>query len=407
MPKITKRVVDATLPGPDEVFVWDSDVKGFGLRVKPSGVKSYVVKYRTGTRTRRFTIGKHGSPWTTEEARLKAIELLRGRAAGTDPMEARVAARQAPTVSELLARYLAEGPVDKPRKKASSWRMDAIQVRRHIEPLLGNRIAERLTTADVARFQSDVSAGKTATVESTRSRGKAVVKGGAAAARRSLAVLSAALAWAVRRGLLKVNPATGAQPLPAGKRERFLSDREVGALADALATLEEERAINQPMAAAIRLLMLTGCRKSEILGLRWEWVDLDRRCLRLPDSKTGAKVVPLATPALDILSALPRSSPYVLPAAKGGGHVVGLQRAWERVRDCAELPGLRLHDLRHSFASFAVADGESLFLVGKVLGHRQARTTEGYAHLSDDPLRAVAERTAARIARAMKGKPTQ
>jgi integrase len=148
--------------------------------------------------------------------------------------------------------------------------------------------------------------------------------------------------------------------------------------------------------------MLTGCRKSEILCLRWEWVDFDRGCLRLPDSKTGAKVVPLAAAAMELLSELPRTSTYVLPAAKGAGHHTGVQKDWERVRVRAGLPGLRLHDLRHSFASFAVADGNTLFMVGKVLGHKQTRTTEVYAHLADDPLRAVADRTAARIAAAMK-----
>jgi integrase len=149
--------------------------------------------------------------------------------------------------------------------------------------------------------------------------------------------------------------------------------------------------------------MLTGCRKTEILSLRWEWVDFERGCLRLPESKTGAKVVPLAAAALELLSELRRTSEYVLPAARGDAHYTGLQKDWERVRVRAGLLGLRLHDLRHSFASFAVADGNTLFMVGKVLGHKQARTTEVYAHLADDPVRAVADRTAARIAAAMKG----
>jgi integrase len=153
----------------------------------------------------------------------------------------------------------------------------------------------------------------------------------------------------------------------------------------------------------VRLLLLTGCRKSEILTLRWDWVDAERKCLRLPDSKTGAKVVPLAAAALATLDAISRKpeSNFVLPAAKGVGHYIGLQKDWERIRTRAALPGLRLHDLRHSFVSFAVADGHPLFVIGKVLGHKQARTTEGYAHLASDPVLAVAERTAARIAAAM------
>ena len=141
------------------------------------------------------------------------------------------------------------------------------------------------------------------------------------------------------------------------------------------------------------MLLLTGCRKSEILSLRWEWVDIERGYLRLPDSKTGAKIVPLAPAAVKLLAELPRTGAYVLSAATGSGYYTGLQKHWERVRERAGLAGVRIHDMRHSFASFAVADGNSLFLIGKVLGHKQARTTEGYVHLADDPIRAVADRT--------------
>jgi integrase len=144
---------------------------------------------------------------------------------------------------------------------------------------------------------------------------------------------------------------------------------------------------------------------SEILTLEWAWVDFARACLRLPDSKTGAKVVPLGAPALRLLASLPREddSPYVLPAQRGNGHFVGIQKVWQRIRDAAKLPDIRIHDLRHSFASIAVSGGDSLYLVGKVLGHRQARTTERYAHLKDDPLRAVADRTAGTIAAMLEG----
>jgi integrase len=210
------------------------------------------------------------------------------------------------------------------------------------------------------------------------------------------------LQFAVGRKLIPANPAKGVPLLKGEKKERFLSETEVTRLANAVSGMEAQRKLSATAASAIRLLMLTGCRKSEILSLRWEWVDLERGCLRLPDSKTGAKVVPLAASAMELLSELPRNSEYVLPAAKGAGHYTGLQKDWERVRDRAELRGLRLHDLRHSFASFAVADGNTLFMVGKVLGHKQARTTEVYAHLADDPLRAVADHTAARIAAAMR-----
>jgi integrase len=428
MPKLNKRTVDTTTKDAErDVFVWDSEVKGFGLKVTTTGAKSYVLQYRTAEgRSRRYSIGKHGSPWTCEEARERAKELLRGLAGGIDPLDAKSSAKDALTVKELAELYLAEGPAEKPNKKASSWKQDASQINRHIVPLFGKKFAKTLSAAEIARFQADVAAGKSATDEKTRPRGRAIVQGGRTIAARSVAVLGAMLQFAVGRRILAANPAKGVKLYKSEKRERFLSEREVAALADGLSQMEDESAINPSMAAAFRLLMLTGCRKGEIAGLQWQWVDFERSCLRLPrsQSKTGVKVVPLGAPALQLLSELPRKGecPYVLPAERGDGHVVGLQKAWEALRvratdlarknakkrgepvdQAPDLTALRLHDLRHSYASFAVADGSSLYMVGKVLGHKQTRTTEIYSHLRDDALRVVADRTAARIAAAMKG----
>jgi integrase len=147
----------------------------------------------------------------------------------------------------------------------------------------------------------------------------------------------------------------------------------------------------------VKLLALTGARLSEILTLKWDWVDFEHAALRLPDSKTGAKIVPLAAPALTVLAALPRASEFVLPGADLNGHFVSIQRPWRRIRATAGMPDLRLHDLRHGFASIGAASGESLKLLGGVLGHRQSSTTERYAHLSQDPLTAAANRIAAKI----------
>lgn len=429
MPKLTKRIVDLAVADPNgrQVLVWDSEVKGFALRITPSGVKSYILNYRTAEgRDRRYTIGKHGSPWTCEEARAKALAIQRDLAAGHDPLDNKAEARATMTVKELAALYLAEGPADKPNKKAASWVTDASSLQRHIVPLLGAKSIKTLSSAEIARFQMDVAAGKTAVDVKLGPRRRAIVTGGRGIAARSLAILGAMLQFAVNRHLIPTNPAKGVRLFKGEKMERFLTAREVTALADALAVMEEECAFHPSMAVAIRLLLLTGCRKNEIVTLRWEWVDWERNCLRLPDSKTGAKTVPMAAAAMKILSELERGdSPYVLPPCRGGarqaGHMVGVQKAWERLRVRAtelarqraveqgepverapDLSTVRLHDLRHSFASFAVADGATLYMVGKVLGHKQTRTTEIYAHLADDPLRAVADRTASKIAEAIK-----
>lgn len=409
MPKLSKRSVDAIRPDPTgrEVFVWDTGdgaLKGFGVRMMPSGIASYLVQYRTKEgRTRRLAIGKVGV-LTPDEARKLAGDKLKEVATGGDPSaERHRVRREALTIAELADLYLAEGPAAKPNKKASSWATDRSNIERHVKPLLGRKMAASLTHDDVVRFQRDVATGKSKADIKTKKRGRAIVEGGPGTAARSLAVLGATLEWAAHpdRTLVPANPAKGVKLLKGSKRERFLLEAELARLADALVAMEAEHRLSATATAAIRLLLLSGCRKSEILALRWEWVDIERGVLRLPDSKTGAKVVPLAAAAVKLLAELPHRGDHVLPAAKGAGHYTGLQKDWERVRVRAALAGARIHDLRHSFASFAVADGNSLYLIGKVLGHKQARTTEIYAHLADDPIRAVADRTAARIAAAM------
>ncbi len=399
--KITKRAVDGLRASSGgAVLLWDADLPGFGVRCRASGAKYYVVKFRTTAgRPRWVTIGRHGAPWTPDAARKEALRLLGQVAAGQDPASEREAMRRDLTIAELCDVYVAEGCTT---KKSSTLIVDRSSIERHIKPLLGRRRAREVTRADVERFQQDVANGKTATDVRTKVRGRAIVSGGRGTAARAVGVLGAIFSVAVRRELRPDNPVKGVKLFERNKRERFLSTVELARLGDAL-TAAKQGGENPFAIAALRLLALTGARKSEILGLRWEWVDFERRCLRLPDSKTGAKVVPLGAPALELLASLPRveGNPHVLPSARADGHFVGLQKVWARVRKRAGLDGVRVHDLRHSFASVAVAGGDSLYLVGKVLGHRQARTTEVYAHLHDDPVRAVADRAASAIEAAM------
>jgi integrase len=419
---LTKRTLDAAKPAVSDYQMWDTKVRGLGVRVYPSGARGFILQYRNAAgRTRKIALGRYGV-LTVNKAREKATKLLGAILDGRDPSQDKRESRQAKTVGELADLYLREGSIEKPNKKLSSWETDRSNIDRHIRPLLGARLARGLTQLDVARFQSDVAAGKTAKDEKTGPRGRAIVKGGKGIASRVLSVLSAMMTFGEGRGIVASNPTKGVEPFRGRKTERFLTDTEVGILGEALVDMERDGSLPWVASAAIKLLLLTGARRGEILALRWEEVDADRGCLRLQDSKTGAKVIRLAAAALSLLAALPRSTRWVLPAAKGSSHYVGLPKHWDAVRARAnaiafsraerrgrspkEIPsfdGIRLHDLRHSFASFAIQSGGSLYLVGKVLGHKQSRTTERYAHTRDEPLLATAELAAQRIARALGG----
>ena len=290
-------------------------------------------------------------------------------------------------------------------KKASSLATDRSNIERHIKPLLGRKRLRNLSRDDVERFQQDVAAGKTAADIKTEPRGRARVTGGKGTAARATALLGGMFTFAVKRGYRADNPVKGVDLFKSERRTRFLNADEMARLGEGLAEAKRDGA-SEIVIAAIRLLVFTGCRKSEILSLRWEWVDFEGGCLRLPESKAGAKVVPLGAPAHKLLATLPRieGNPHVLPGEKGDGHLIGLPKAWTRIKKRAGLDDVRLHDLRHSFATVAAAGGDSLYLVGKVLGHRESRSTEVYAHAQQDPLRAVADRAASKIAAAMKGK---
>lgn len=409
MPKLTKRMIDAATvgPGEDEFFLWDTEVKGFGLRVKPSGAKSFVLKYRVAQATKRHTISRVGSPYTVEEARKIAADLLRDIRHGADPVTEKKERLRAETVAELAKLYLGpDGRAARPSKKESSWTQDESCLRRHILPLLGRKIACALTAEDIERMQADIAMGKTACDEKTIKYGRAVVTGGKGVAARSVATLSAMLSYGVSRKILPANPAQGVAKFKPDKKERPLGPSEVATLARGLTILEELGMVSPCMAAAVKLLLLTGARKNEIARLRWDYVDLEGGRLNLPDSKTGAKVIPLPAAAARIIAELPRRSEWVLPSSRNDGPIVGLQKSWELVRVWCGFEDVRVHDLRHSFATYAVSDGASLYLVGKALGHRQSRTTERYAHVADDPVKAVMDRTADHLAALMETDPS-
>jgi len=406
--KITKRVVDGVEPMGATYLVRDSEVKGFVLVVTPAGAKSYAVDYRAGSGRgspkRRLTIGKHGSPWTPETARIEAKRLLAEVAAGRDPATARQEDRKALTFGELIDLYLREGVG---HKKHSTLKADRGRIEHHLRPLLGKLRADRIVRADVEQMRNAVTAGKTAErIESgDKRRSGSMATGGKGVAAQCVALVGALFAFAVERALCADNPARGVKKAPVRKVERFLSGAEIARLAEAL-DAEAQRSGNPYPSAAIKLLLLTGCRRGEIVDLRWDHVDFEHECLRLPDSKTGAKVVYLNAPARVLLQELPRmtDNPRVIPGMRADSASAAIENAWERVRAAAGLIGVRLHDLRHSFASVAAAGGLSLPIIGALLGHKHATTTARYAHLSADPLRAANDAVGVRIAAAMSRK---
>jgi integrase len=406
--KITKRFVDRVEPGQANYLVRDTEVKGFVLVVTPAGARSYAVDYRAGSGRaspkRRLTIGKHGSPWTPEMARAEAKRLLAEVAAGRDPAMVRQADRKALTFSALIDLYLSEGVS---HKKASTLKTDRGRIVHHLRPLLGQLRADRITRADIERMRNAVEAGKTAEklMIGEKRRSGSMARGGKGTAAQCVALASSIFAFAVERSLCSENPAHGVKKTAVRKIERFLSEAEIARLAETL-DADAEKSGNPYAGTAIKLLLLTGCRRGEIVNLHWDHVDFEHGCLRLPDSKTGAKVVYLNAPARALLLDLPRmaNNPRVIPGIRADGASANINHVWSRVRAAAGLPDVRLHDLRHSFASIGAAGGLSLPIIGALLGHKHAATTARYAHLSADPLRAANDAVGSRIAAAMSRK---
>ncbi len=384
MPRLSKRSVDGAEPAEKPRFVWDAALPGFGLLVHPSGRKVYVVQYRNAEgRSRRLSLGSHGVLTPEQARRIAAGELAAARA-GQDPAAERQKARRSLTVADLVARYIEE---HLPTKKATSAREDRRMLRKHVLPALGKRRLGDVRQGDVARLHLAL-------------RATPVM------ANRVLFLVSTLFNLAERWGLRGegTNPCRHVPSFREQKRERFLNDAELGRLGEALAEVEREKDSNKAALAAIRLLVLTGARRGEVLRLRWEDVDLGRRVLRLPDSKTGAKVILLDDAAAALLAGLPRKGRWVFPSRTHAGLPLrDIRKTWWRVLARGELPGLRLHDLRHTHASVGAASGLSLQLIGSLLGHRRAATTERYAHLVDDAQRAAASVVQGRIAAALAG----
>lgn len=419
--RLTKRFIETlAAPAGCDYVVMDALLRGFGVRVTHRGAvvrKAFFLGYRrrdTGE-TRRLTLGAFG-PLSVEDARAMAMREKGRVAQGEDPSGDRGRARAERTIAAVGADYLAHVRL---RRKGSTAEEYARLWERHVLPVLGRKRVPHIDATDVRRLH--------ASMAETPYQ-----------ANRVLAMLGAFFTFAEAQGArLKdgKHPTRGVEHYPETSRERFLSPAEVARIGDALTTAEtvglppapstrkpkgtkrpQNRAksadvpkpANPLVVAAIRLLVLTGCREHEVLTLRWDAVDLERGFLRLADTKTGKNVRPLGAAAAELLEALPRlqGSPYVFPGAKRGQPIRDVARLWYAVRHAAELPDVRLHDLRHSYAAVSAIGGDSLLVTRALLGHRDIATTQRYAHLSDDPVKAAADRASGSLAAWLSGRQT-
>jgi len=380
--KLTKRAVEGFAVETKEYLVWDRDMRGFGLRVYPSGKKTYLVQYRAGRRTRRITIGQHGV-LTAEEARTHAKQLLGDVARGSDPSAEKQAKRRAPTVDGLCDRFLEEY-VDQHCKPTTARDYHSV-IRRFIRPKLGPIPIGEVTRADVVAFHHGL--------RETPYQ-----------ANRAAAMLSKLFNLAEDWGLRQPgsNPARRIKKFREEEKKRYLSDAEQIRLGEVLAEALEDGTETVYVVSALLLLIYTGCRLSEILTLRWDYVTSHH--LELPDSKTGRRRIPLPREAYDILMELPRQpgNPYVILGESDDGPLNNLQKPWRRIRKTAGLEDVRIHDLRHTYASVAMKDGVDPFTLKEIMGHKNLTTTLRYAHLADDAVQRAAGSVAARLARAVR-----
>ena len=386
--RLTDAIVKRLAMPPDgNRIYYDADVPGFGARVTAAGARSYVLTYRVrGGRQRRYTIGS-ANEWQCSAARDEARRLKQRVDQGGDPLGELEDERGAATVADLCERFEAE---HLPRKRASTRSDYQRSIRLYIRPTLGRQKVDEVAWSDVDALHRRITKA-----------------GHPYQANRVIAALSKMFSLAIRWHMRPDNPVKGIERNQEHKRKRYLSGDELVRLTETLATDADRQA-----ADIIRLLLLTGCRRGEILAARWADLDLTAGIWIKPGSTTKQRtdhVTPLSAPSRQLLAEIRQhtgNSPWVFPASDSvSGHRVTIQKAWVAICKAAKIEGLRVHDLRHSFAAQLASGGASLPLIGALLGHSNPATTHRYAHLFDDPQRAAVERVGAVISNA--GKPAK
>lgn len=408
MPRLTKRAIDALKPAPrGDRFLWDEELRGFAVRVKPTGTKTFVIQYRNlEGRTRRCVIGQFGV-LTVEQARDSARKKLASVIDGADPSVERLAVRKGLTVTQLCDWYLDEAEagrlLGRSRRpiKASSLAGDRSRIEQHIKPLIGNRKVSQLKLADIERLQGDIAAGRSGRARHSARGGQ--TSGGPGVAGRAISTLRSLFNHARRLGIIEHSPATGVRIMASQCLKRHLSAGEIRHLGKVMTQMEREG--EHPTGiAAIRVMVLTGFRRMEVLAMRKEWVQPDENVVRFPDTKSGPQFRVAGDAAMAILEtqALRSHSPFVFPADWGDGHFVGAVRVLKRICARAGLADVTPHVLRHSFASIAASQGFSELTISGLLGHAPRGVTQRYIHL-DTALVIAADQVSAELARLLDG----
>lgn len=393
MPKLTKRAVDAADVRAKDYFIWDDELPGFGLRVFASGKRSYLIQYRALGRTRRYTIGLHGI-WTPETARQEAKVQLGRVAKGDNPSEERQLDHQAITVKELCGLYIADlnaglilGKGGRP-KKTSTIVVDKGRIERHIIPLIGSRRVKDLTKTDINKVLKDIIAGKTrVSVKTKKLRGRAIVRGGAGTATRTVGLLGGIFTYAIDAGIIDRNPAHGLKKPKDNVRNRRLTEAEYHLLGEILrkAAQTEKYAMTVDI---IRQIAMTGCRRAEMIRLMRTEVDAAGSCLRLVDSKEGASIRPIGLPVIEYLEERCKglTGTYVFPGQEEDNAFGSFPNHWEQIFKDTALADVTPHVLRHSFASIANDLGFTEVTIAALVGHSKGTVTSKYIHSLDTAL---------------------
>lgn len=408
MPKLTKRVVDAAEIRPKPYFIPCSELRGFKLRVFPSGKKSYVLDYYADGKRSKMTLAQHGV-LTVDQARKLAIENLGKVVRGGNPLADRIKRRTEMTIRQLCERYLEDVDKGHVQKKKSTIETDKGRINRHIIPLLGDKRVRDLTAPDVVQFVADVTDGKTAVDEKTGHRGRARVTGGAGTASKSKSLLGAILAYAIDRGIAENNVAHGVKSRPDGKRKQRLVPDQYRLFGRALETAEDRGEAWQGVAGA-RLAALTGWRFKEILTLKWTDIDFDTPGVDLEETKTGDQIRPIGKPAVALLNSLERRDgcPYVFPAIRGdaAAHYANLDTALDRIIALEpDLTRFTAHILRHAFNSVGADLNIPEEVRRAIVGQSSQGINAQYTHHLPRTLIDAADRISGEIARQMSGFP--